>query len=155
MRTALLDANVLIAARKEGALDDLLALPVVAWAVVPEVRDECARDLGTALDARCLAGVPLESEAGQWTRRLRRGGGGWNPLGTGESACIARALVEGSLDFVTFDRAAHWLAAHELGLRAWVGAAWLREAAKLAPDCAEPLRRIAAAEGRRLPRSWA
>lgn len=56
---------------------------------------------------------------------------------------------------MTFDRAAHWRAAHELGPRAWVGAAWLREAAKLAPDRAEALRRIAAAEGRWLPLSWA
>lgn len=154
MRTALLDADVLIAAWKVGAFDDLLALSEGAWAVVPEVRDECARDLGPALDPRCLAGVPLDSEVGRWTRRLRQREGGWPALGMGESACIARALLEGSLDFVTFDRAACWRAAHELGPRAWVGAAWLREVAKAAPDRAEALRRIAAAEGRWLPLSW-
>lgn len=101
------------------------------------------------------AAAPPGSAVGDLTERLWRGQAGWKALGRGEAASLAHAIQAADLHFVTFDRVAFWRAAHEIGPRAWVATAWLRQLCVARPDLRAILEAIACREGRPLPLSWA
>lgn len=153
--TALVDANLLIAAGRVGAIPALVgAAAQRPWRLTREVLDELIEVPGRgALTLLVRASPQLGTPEANLIQRIV-GGGGWGKLGVGEASCIAAAVADPELSFVTWDKGAAWRALHELRGRTVVGHTWLQELVDVGAIEAPLARRVADADRNRHPPSW-